>query len=77
MLLEPLGSDTLALIRFGPERSGSTRVFADRGEAGEMTGRFPPDAGLRVGVDIDVALALEHFHLFDRQDGAAIRGANW
>ena len=39
MLVEPLGSDTLALIRFGRERDG-----------GEMTGRFAPDAALREGV---------------------------
>ena len=38
ILLEPLGSDTLGLVRVG---KGA--------DAGEITGRFPPDAALRVG----------------------------
>ena len=62
MLVEPLGSDTLALIRFGREPDG-----------GEMTGRFAPDAALRVGQSMPVALALEHYHLFDPRTGAALR----
>ncbi|HVF62366.1 MAG TPA: sn-glycerol-3-phosphate ABC transporter ATP-binding protein UgpC [Casimicrobiaceae bacterium] len=66
MLVEPLGSDTLALIRIGNGSGG-----------GEMTGRFAPDAGLRVGQTLPVALALDHFHLFDSNTGAAIRGADW
>ena len=42
-----------------------------------MTGRFEPDAKLRVGQDLPIALDLNHFHLFDSKTGLAIRGANW
>ncbi len=66
LLLEPLGSDTLGLIKLG---TGA--------DAGEMTGRFPPDAGLEVGQQLPIALALNRFHLFDADSGAAIRGAEW
>ena len=66
MLVEPLGSDTLGLIRIG----------AGEG-AGEMTGRFAPDVGLRVGQTLPVTLQLDHFHLFDPKSGVAIRGADW
>ena len=65
MLVEPLGSDTLGLVKLG------------RGaDAGEITGRFPPEAGLKVGQNLDVALALGRFHLFDPESGVAIRGAD-
>jgi ABC-type sugar transport system ATPase subunit len=66
MLVEPLGSDTLGMIQLG-----------GRHDAGEMTGRFAPDAGLRAGQVLPVALALDHFHLFDQETGVAIRGADW
>ena len=66
MLVEPLGSDTLGLIKLGS---------AD--EAGEITGRFPPEAGLRAGLSMTVSLALNRFHLFDPDTGLAIRGADW
>jgi len=66
ILVEPLGSDTLGLIRLG---TGA--------DAGEMTGRFAPDSGLRVGQTLPVALALDHFHLFEPKSGNAIRGADW
>jgi len=66
MLLEPLGSDTLGLVKLG----GGV-------DAGEMTGRFPPEAGLRAGQNLDVSLALHRFHLFDPDTGVAIRGADW
>ncbi|NDP41696.1 MAG: TOBE domain-containing protein, partial [Aromatoleum sp.] len=66
MLLEPLGSDTLGLVRLG---TGT--------DAGEMTGRFPPEAGLKVGQALEVSLALNRLHLFDPETGAAIRGADW
>ncbi len=66
MLLEPLGSDTLGLVKLG---SGA--------ETGEMTGRFPPEAGLRVGQNLGVSLALNRLHLFDPDTGVAIRGAQW
>jgi multiple sugar transport system ATP-binding protein len=66
VLIEPLGSDTLGLVRLG---TGA--------DAGEMTGRFPPDAPLKVGEPIEVALALDKFHLFDPETGVAIRGEDW
>ena len=66
VLVEPLGSDTLGLIRLG---SGA--------DAGEMTGRFPPEGGLRVGQTLPVSLALKRFHLFDPETGAAVRGEDW
>jgi len=66
ILLEPLGSDTLGLVRLG---AGD--------DAAEVTGRFPPDAALRVGESLQVSLALDRFHLFDTDTGAAIRGAGW
>ena len=66
LLVEPLGSDTLGLIRLG-----------SNGEGGELTGRFAPDTNLRVGQSLPVTLALDHFHLFDPDSGAAIRGADW
>ena len=63
---EPLGSDTLGLLRLG---SGA--------DAGEITGRFPPEAGLKVGQTLMVSLALNRFHLFDPDSGKAIRGPDW
>lgn len=66
ILLEPLGSDTLGLVKLG---AGD--------EAAEITGRFPPDAAMRVGENLQVSLALDRFHLFDADTGAAIRGAGW
>ena len=64
MLVEPLGSDTLGLMRIGTNS-----------DTGEMTGRFAPDAGLRVGQTLPVTLALDHFHLFDPKTGFAIRAS--
>jgi ABC-type sugar transport system ATPase subunit len=66
VLVEPLGSDTLGLVRLG-QGDG----------AGEMTGRFAPEAPLAVGGPLEVALAMDKFHLFDPATGAAIRGAGW
>ncbi len=66
LLVEPLGSDTLALVKLGKGQ-----------DAGEMTGRFSPDAGLAVGQQLTVSLALNRFHLFDPESGMAIRGADW
>ena len=40
-----------------------------------MTGRFPPDVGLRVGQALPVSLAMNRFHLFDPDTGVAMRGA--
>ncbi len=56
ILTEPLGSDTLALIRIGKV---------------EITGRFPPDAGLKPGSTRGVSLAMDRFHLFDTETGIA------
>ena len=56
-LVEPLGSDTLGLVRLGGGDDG-----------GEITGRFPPDAGLKLGQNLPVGLAMSHFHLFDPKD---------
>ena len=66
MLVEPLGSDTLGLLKLG---SGD--------DAGEMTGRFAPEAALRVGDTLPASLAMNRFHLFDPDTGVAIRGADW
>jgi multiple sugar transport system ATP-binding protein len=56
ILTEPLGSDTLALLRIGKA---------------EMTGRFPPDVGLKPGSTRGVSLAMDKFHLFDTETGVA------
>ncbi len=66
LLVEPLGAETLALIKLGTSD-----------DAAEMTGRFEPDAHLRVGQNLAVALELNHMHLFDTKSGLAIRGAGW
>jgi multiple sugar transport system ATP-binding protein len=65
-LVEPLGAETLGLIRLG-----------DGGDAPELTGRFPPEAKLSVGQTLPVALSLANFHLFDPDSGVALRGADW
>jgi ABC-type sugar transport system ATPase subunit len=65
-LVEPLGSDTLALVRLG-----------EATDAGEMTGRFPPEAALAAGQSLEATLSLDRFHLFDPDSGVAIRGADW
>jgi ABC-type sugar transport system ATPase subunit len=57
VIVEPLGSDTLALLRVG--------------EA-EMTGRFPPEAALRAGGEIGVSFQTDRAHLFDRENGRAL-----
>ncbi len=56
VLIEPLGSDTLALLRIG---------------GAEMTGRFPPDSGLKAGTRRRVTLAMNKLHLFDPETGIA------
>lgn len=57
VIVEPLGSDTLALMRVG---------------AVELTGRFAPDSGLVAGQSARLALNLEHAHLFEPATGVAI-----
>ena len=66
LLVEPLGAETLGVLKIGA-----------RGDAREFTGRFAPDAGLNVGDDISVSLSADHFHLFEPATGVAIRGADW
>jgi multiple sugar transport system ATP-binding protein len=66
LLVEPLGAETLGVLKLGGRLDGP-----------ELTGRFPPAAKLGVGDDISVSLALDHFHLFDPDSGVAIRGADW
>ena len=66
LVVEPLGSEKLALVKLGTGE-----------DAGEITGRFVPDAALAPGDTLHVALALDRFHLFDPQSGVAIRGADW
>jgi len=66
VLLEPLGSDTLGLVKLG-----------GNADAGEITGRFPPEAGLKVGQNLDVSLQLNRFHLFDPESGHALRDSDW
>jgi multiple sugar transport system ATP-binding protein len=56
-ILEPLGSETLALLRVG-------RAL--------MTGRFSPDTRLKVGDRISVSLALDRINIFDPQTGAKL-----
>jgi multiple sugar transport system ATP-binding protein len=58
VLTEPLGSDTLALLRIGKV---------------EITGRFAPDAGLVAGATRGVTLNMSKFHLFDPETGLAVR----
>jgi ABC-type sugar transport system ATPase subunit len=58
VLTEPLGSDTLALLRIG---------------RAEITGRFAPDSGLVSGATRGVTLAMNKFHLFDPETGIAAR----
>ncbi|MGL4242197.1 MAG: TOBE domain-containing protein, partial [Beijerinckiaceae bacterium] len=58
VLTEPLGSDTLALLRIGKA---------------EMTGRFAPDAGLVAGATRGISLAMSKFHLFDPETGLAVQ----
>ena len=66
VLVEPLGSDTLGLIRMGTGEG-----------AGEMTGRFVPESGLAIGQSVPLRLALSRFHLFDPDTGVAVRGPDW
>lgn len=58
ILTEPLGSDTLGLLKIGQT---------------EMTGRFAPDAGLRSGATRAVTLAMSKFHLFDPDTGVSLQ----
>jgi len=66
LLVEPLGSEKLGLIRLGAAAGG-----------GEVTGRFPPDAELALGKSLTVGLAAGKFHLFDPESGTAVRGPDW
>jgi multiple sugar transport system ATP-binding protein len=66
LVVEPLGSETLVLMKLG---TGD--------DAGEVSGRFAPDANIAPGDTIAISLALDRFHLFDPQSGVAIRGVGW
>jgi multiple sugar transport system ATP-binding protein len=57
ILTEPLGAETLALLRIGHV---------------ELTGRFAPDAALSPGADIHLALAMSKLHLFDAASGNSL-----
>jgi ABC-type sugar transport system ATPase subunit len=57
VLTEPLGSDTLALLRVGNA---------------EITGRFSPEAGLTAGAHVPLSLPADKFHLFDRETGLSL-----
>ncbi|MBI1243476.1 MAG: sn-glycerol-3-phosphate ABC transporter ATP-binding protein UgpC [Alphaproteobacteria bacterium] len=61
-LVEPLGSDTLGLLRIG---------------TGEITGRFAPEAPLSAGATIQAGFAMNKFHLFAPDTGDAIRDPGW
>jgi multiple sugar transport system ATP-binding protein len=62
VLVEPLGSDTLVLLRLAGH---------------EITARFPPEARVAAGEWLTAHLAMDRFHLFDPESGAAIREDNW
>jgi multiple sugar transport system ATP-binding protein len=53
-ILEPLGAETLALIKVG----GAT-----------LTGRFPPQAGVKPGDTVTVTLDTHRMQIFDTQTG--------
>ena len=76
ILVEPLGSDTLGRIKLAGGAPGATMSAEVHAKQDEITGRFPPDAGLRAGQMLKVALDLDRFHLFDPDSGLAIRGAD-
>ena len=56
-LVEPLGSETLVLLRLGDAL---------------FTGRFPAEAGLKPGDTTPVDCAFANAHLFDPQSGQAL-----
>jgi multiple sugar transport system ATP-binding protein len=62
VLVEPLGSDTLVLLRVAGQ---------------EITARFPPEARVSAGEWLTAHLAMDRFHLFEPESGAAIRGEHW
>ncbi len=57
VLTEPLGAETLALLRVGGV---------------EITGRFSPELGLRPGQGIPLGLDMAKAHLFDAETGVAL-----
>ena len=58
-MVEPLGSDTLVTLSL---------------DGAEMTARFPPEAGVRVGDTVELGIAMSRFHLFDPESGQALAG---
>jgi ABC-type sugar transport system ATPase subunit len=59
-LVEPLGSETLALVRVGDAL---------------LTGRFPAEALMKPGTPVPLGLALDHAHLFEADSGRALTAA--
>jgi multiple sugar transport system ATP-binding protein len=57
ILTEPLGAETLALISLGSI---------------ELTGRFPPDANLKTGMETGISLAMSKIHVFDATTGMSL-----
>jgi ABC-type sugar transport system ATPase subunit len=56
-ILEPLGAETLALLHVG---------------GASLTGRFPPEAGVKPGDEVTVTLAVADMKLFDTETGEAV-----
>jgi ABC-type sugar transport system ATPase subunit len=56
-ILEPLGAETLALLTVG---------------GAVLTGRFPPQAGVKSGDEVTVSLGAADMHLFDIETGRAL-----
>jgi ABC-type sugar transport system ATPase subunit len=56
-ILEPLGAETLALLRVG---------------AAAMTGRFPPDARVKPGDAVSVSLDVAAMQVFDLENGRVL-----
>ncbi len=56
-ILEPLGAETLALLAVG----GSN-----------LTGRFPPNAGVKPGDEVTVTLSTADMKLFDAKTGQSL-----
>jgi ABC-type sugar transport system ATPase subunit len=60
-ILEPLGAETLALVQVGGPAGGAN-----------LTGRFPPQAGVKPGETVTVSLAVPEMHLFESETGRAL-----
>ncbi|MHB2167831.1 ABC transporter ATP-binding protein [Alsobacter sp. R-9] len=56
-LVEPLGSETMALVRVGNAL---------------LTGRFPAEVSLKAGSAVPLGLSLDHAHLFEAESGRTL-----